>query len=53
MILLNWYIKEQVEEEAGAGEILAQLELIGADKNGLFALDKELAQRTFVAPVIG
>ena len=53
MILINWYIKEQVEEEAGAGEILAQLELIGADKNGLFALDKELAQRTFVAPVIG
>lgn len=52
-IFLNWYIKEQVEEEANVGGILAQLELIGDDKNGLFALDKELATRTFVAPVIG
>ena len=52
-IFLNWYIKEQVEEEANVGGILAQLELIGEDKNGLFALDKELATRTFVAPVIG
>ena len=52
-IFLNWYIKEQVEEEANVGGILAQLELIGEDKNGLFALDKELSTRTFVAPVIG
>lgn len=50
---LNWYIKEQVEEEANVGGVLAQLELIGDDKNGLFALDKELATRTFVQPVIG
>ena len=53
IIFLNWYLKEQVEEEANVGGILAQLELIGEDKNGLFALDKELATRTFVAPVIG
>ena len=50
---LNWYIKEQVEEEANVGGVLAQLELIGDDKNGLFALDEELATRTFVQPVIG
>ena len=53
MIFLNWYLKEQVEEEANVGGVLAQLEMIGDDKNGLFALDKELATRTFVAPVIG
>ncbi len=53
MIFLNWYLKEQVEEEANVGNVLAQLELIGNDKNALFALDKELATRTFVAPVIG
>ena len=50
---LDWYLKEQVEEEANVGGVIAQLELIGDDKSGLFALDKELATRTFVAPVIG
>lgn len=53
LIFLNWYLKEQVEEEATAGGILAQLELIGDDKHALFALDKELAQRVFNPPVIG
>ena len=52
-IFLNWYLKEQVEEEANVGGVLAQLEMIGDDKSGLFALDKELGARTFVAPVIG
>ena len=50
---LNWYIKEQVEEEDNVGQVLATLRLIGNDKNALLALDKELAARTFVAPVIG
>ena len=53
MIFLNCYLKEKVEEEANVGNVLAQLELIGDDKNALFALDKELSTRTFVAPVIG
>ena len=53
IIFLNWYLKEQVEEEANVGGILAQLELIGDDKTALLNLDKELATRTFVAPVIG
>lgn len=52
-IFLNWYLKEQVEEEANVGGILAQLELIGDDKTALLNLDKELMTRTFVAPVIG
>ncbi len=52
-IFLNWYLKEQVEEEASAGGVLAQLKLIGDDKHALYALDKELAARTFTAPVIG
>ncbi|MBR5304429.1 MAG: ferritin [Candidatus Gastranaerophilales bacterium] len=52
-IFLNWYLKEQVEEEANVGGVLAQLEMIGDDKSGLFALDKELGGRTFVAPIIG
>ena len=53
MIFLNWYLKEQVEEEANVGGVLAQLKMIGTDANTLYALDKELATRTFVQPVIG
>lgn len=50
---LDWYLKEQVEEESNVGGVLANLKLIGDDKKALFMLDKELAARTFVAPVIG
>ena len=53
MHLLVWYIKEQVEEEANVGGVLATLRLIGDDKKALLMLDKDLAARTFVAPVIG
>ena len=50
---LDWYLKEQVEEEASVGGVLATLKLIGDDKKALLMLDKDLAARTFVAPVIG
>ena len=53
MHLLDWYINEQVEEEANVGGVLATLRLIGDDKKALLMLDKDLAARTFVAPVIG
>ena len=53
MHLLDWYIKEQVEEEANVGGVLATLRLIGDDKKALLMLDKDLAARTFIAPVIG
>ena len=51
--LLDWYIKEQVEEEANVGGLLATLKLIGDDKKALLMLDRELSTRTFVQPVIG
>ena len=50
---LDWYIKEQVEEEANVRQLIATLKLIGEDKKALLMLDRELAARTFVAPVIG
>ena len=53
MSFLNWYLKEQVEEEDNVGNVLATLKLIGDDKKALLMLDKDLATRTFVAPVIG
>ncbi len=53
MSFLDWYIKEQVEEEDNVGNVLATLKLIGDDKKALLMLDKDLATRTFVQPVIG
>lgn len=50
---LDWYLKEQVEEEASVGKVLATLKLIGDDKNALLSLDKDLATRVFTPPVIG
>lgn len=50
---LDWYLKEQVEEENSVGAVLAKLELIGDDRHALLLLDKDLEARTFVAPVIG
>ena len=50
---LDWYLKEQVEEEASVGGVLATLKLIGDDKKALLLLDKDLATRVFNAPVIG
>ncbi|MCQ2957870.1 MAG: ferritin [Candidatus Gastranaerophilales bacterium] len=50
---LDWYLKEQVEEEANVGGILATLKLIGDDKKALLMLDKDLAARVFNPPVIG
>ncbi len=52
-VFLNWYLKEQVEEESSVGDVLSQLEMIGDDKTALLALDKELLARTFTQPVIG
>lgn len=48
---LDWFITEQVEEEATVGQIVDRLRLIGTDSSGLFFLDAELAKRVFVAPV--
>lgn len=50
---LDWYLKEQVEEESNVGGVLATLQLIKDDANALLLLDKDLATRTFVQPVIG
>jgi ferritin len=47
---LQWFVSEQVEEEASADEVLQKLNLVGDDASGLFMVDRELAQRVFVAP---
>jgi ferritin len=47
---LQWFVAEQVEEEASAYRIVQQLELIGDDRAALFLLDRELALRQPPAP---
>ena len=48
---LQFYISEQVEEEAAADAVVHKLRLIGEAKGGLFMLDRELAARPFGLPV--
>lgn len=51
-IMLQWFITEQVEEEARVMEIMDQLKLAG-DGGGLFMIDRELGTRVFVPPPEG
>jgi ferritin len=47
---LQFYVAEQVEEEATADVIVQKLKMIGEAKGGLFMLDRELGQRPFGLP---
>ena len=47
---LDWFVNEQVEEEASADAVVRQLKLIGDDRSALFMIDRELAARVFVPP---
>jgi ferritin len=47
---LQWFVGEQVEEEASADEVLQKLKLVDKTEGGLFLLDQELDKRTFVLP---
>jgi ferritin len=50
MSMLQWFVDEQIEEEANVDEIISQLKLIGKDGQAIYHLDKELATRVFVDP---
>jgi len=52
-IMLQWFVTEQVEEEANSMGMLQKLKLIGKDSSGLLMLDSELAQRVFTPPAAG
>lgn len=45
---LNWFVDEQVEEEANAEENVKNLELVKDSPNGVFLLNKEMAARTYI-----
>ena len=52
MQLLDWFVKEQGEEEATAEDMVKNMELFGTSPQGLYALDREYAARTFTAPTM-
>jgi len=43
--MLQWFVKEQVEEEEHSSEILAQIRIVGDIPGHLFCLDRELGKR--------
>jgi len=48
---LQWYVAEQIEEEAQARTILDKINLIGDDKGGLYLFDNDIKQLTVVSSV--
>jgi ferritin len=46
---LEWFVREQVEEEAAAQLIVDQLKLVGDQGVGLYLIDQQLGQRTAAA----
>ncbi|HPP57915.1 MAG TPA: ferritin [Candidatus Hydrogenedens sp.] len=50
-LFLDWFINEQVEEEANADDILQRIRMVGDAPGGIYWIDKELGQRV-VNPLI-
>jgi ferritin len=44
-VFLQWFVDEQVEEEANANQIVAQLKMVDGKAQGLLMLDRALGQR--------
>lgn len=49
-IFLQWFVAEQVEEEANVGEVLERVKMIDGNSSGMFAMDMELGKRVFTEP---
>ena len=50
MQLLDWFVKEQGEEEKNASDLITKMELFGTDAKGLYMLNSELKARVYAAP---
>ena len=50
MQFLDWFVKEQGEEEQNSDDLCKRYDLFGTDPKGLYLLDNELSGRTFTAP---
>jgi ferritin len=52
-IFLQWFVSEQVEEEANDNEIIDRLKMIGESKQGILMLDHQLGKRLYNPPSKG
>ena len=50
MQFLDWFVKEQGEEETNATDLITKMELFGSDPRGLYLLNQELSARVYTAP---
>ncbi|MGN0797845.1 MAG: ferritin [Christensenellales bacterium] len=50
MQFLDWFVKEQGEEETNASDLISKMELFGSDPKSLYMLNSELATRVYSAP---
>lgn len=50
-IFLQWFVAEQVEEEASVGEVFERTKMIDGNSGGMFAMDMELGKRVFTVEV--
>lgn len=50
MQFLDWFVKEQGEEETNANDLITKYDLFGNDPKGLYMLDNELSTRVYSAP---
>ncbi len=50
MQFLDWFVKEQGEEETNANDLITKMELFGSDPRSLYMLNQELAARVYTAP---
>ncbi len=49
---IQWYVSEQLEEEALARTILDKLQLIGSDKGGLYLFDRDMENSAIGADTV-
>ena len=50
MQFLDWFVKEQGEEETNANDLITKMELFGADPRSLYMLNQELGARVYNPP---
>ena len=50
MQFLDWFVKEQLEEEKNADDMIKKMELFGNDSKGLYSLDAEYSARIYSPP---
>ena len=50
MQFLDWFVKEQGEEEKNAEDLIKKMKLFGNDPKGLYMLNSEMATRVYSDP---